>query len=330
MAGSAATVRVVIVNYNGAGCLPRCLAALAAQTFAGFEAVVVDNASTDGSAGLPLPDGRFRWLRLGRNAGFAAGNNRGAEGFGGRWVVTLNPDAFAEPSWLERLMAAAERHPDATMLGSTQLDGADDGRLDGAGDCYLAAGLMWRGGYGRPAAELPPEGEVFGPCAAAAAYRRDVFEAAGGFDESFFCYCEDVDLAFRLRLAGGHCVQVADAVVHHLGSAISGRASPFTHYHSARNRLWVFVKNMPGPAFWLLLPVHAAASLALLAWAAWRGHGDAVRRGLADGVAGLPAVWRERRRIQAGRRQTVAAILGAISWSPLALLRRRPRVRPLP
>lgn len=323
MGPQGAMVRVVIINFNGAACLPRCLAALAAQTVSDFEVVVVDNASTDGSADLPLPDSRFRWLRLGRNLGFAAGNNRGAEGFAGEWLMTLNPDAFAAPQWLERLLAAARRHPGATMLGSTQLDDADDTRLDGTGDCYFVGGLMWRGGHGRPTAGLPPEGEVFGPCAAAAAYSAAAFRQVGGFDESFFCYCEDVDLAFRLRLAGGRCVQVADAVVRHQGSAIAGRASPFTHYHSARNRLWLFCKNMPGATLWLLLPAHGAITLALLAWAALRGHGAPVWRGIRDGVAGLPALWGERRRVQAARQVPVSAVLGAMSWSPLDVLRRR-------
>lgn len=328
MAADGATVRVIIVNFNGAACLPRCLSALAAQTRSGFEAVVVDNASTDGSDRLPLPDDRFRWLRLERNIGFAAGNNRGAEGFAGDWLVTLNPDAYAEPSWLERLLQAADRHPDVVMLGSTQLDAADPTRLDGAGDCYFIGGVMWRGGHGRPAFELPPEGEAFAPCAAAAAYRTDAFRRVGGFDETFFCYCEDVDLAFRLRLDGGHCIQVPDAVVLHQGSGISGRASPFTHYHSARNRFWVFVKNMPGAWFWPLLPLHLAAVIALWGVAAIRGLGAAAGRGLIDGVTGLPAVWAARRRIQRSRRASARRILSAMAWSPLAMLGRRPAGRP--
>ncbi len=101
-----------------------------------------------------------------------------------------------------------------------------------------------------------PEREVFSACAAAALYRRDVFEALGGLDEDFFCYMEDVDLGFRLRLAGWGCTYVPTAVVHHVGSATSGRRSHFTTYHGHRNLVWVFFKNMPGALLWLYLPQH--------------------------------------------------------------------------
>ncbi len=320
-------LRVVVVNFNGGAYLPECLRCLAAQDYPHFDVVVVDNASTDGSAALPLPDGRFRWVRLQRNAGFAAANNIGAAGCDAEWIVTLNPDAFAEPGWLAALMDGAGRFPDAAMLGCTQVDAGDPSRLDGSGDCFFAAGLPWRGNHGHPLADLPPDGEVFGPCAAAAAYRTEWFRAAGGFDERFFCYCEDVDLAFRLRLAGGRCVQLRQARVRHVGSGIAGRHSAFVHYHSARNRLWLFVKNMPGWALWALLPAHLALTCALLGWGIMRGHGGAVARGLRDGIAGLGPVLADRRRVQAGRRAGIAAVLRAMSWSPLAVLRRRPDVR---
>ena len=100
-------------------------------------------------------------------------------------------------------MAATRRHPDVVMFGSTQIDVLDQRRLDGVGDHYLVTGLPWRGGHGWSVNELPAEGEVFAPCAAACLIRADAFREANGFDERFFCYVEDIDLAFRLRL-GGH------------------------------------------------------------------------------------------------------------------------------
>lgn len=326
--GTPPRIRVIIVNYNGRAFLPRCFEALAAQTFAAFETVAVDNASTDGSAALALPDSRFRWLRLDRNLGFAAGNNAGATGFDGEWIVTLNPDAFPQPDWLERLMAAVDRHPGIAMLGSTQIDASRPDILDGSGDCFFALGLPWRGNNGHGLNDLPPEGEVFGPCAAAAAYSARRFHELGGFDERFFCYYEDVDLAFRMRLAGGRCIQVADAVVHHVGSGITGRTSSFVHFHSARNRVWLFVKNMPSWALWLLLPGHIVLNCALLAWGAKRGHGRAVLDGMIKAVAGLGPVWTDRRRVQAERKVSAMTLLTALCWSPLTMLRRRHDVRP--
>ena len=97
-------------------------------------------------------------------------------------------------------------------------------------------------------------GEIFAPCAAAALYRRAAFLEAGGFDEHFFCYMEDVDLGFRLRLLGYRCGYAPAAIVHHVGSGTTGARSPFTVYHGHRNLVWTYVKNMPTPWFWLYLP----------------------------------------------------------------------------
>lgn len=111
-------VRVIIVNYNGREVLPSCLEHLAAQTMPDFEVVVVDNGSSDGSyPETPLPDPRFRWLAAGANLGFAAGNNLGARDCAAPWIATLNPDAFAQPDWLETLRAATQRHPGHAAFG---------------------------------------------------------------------------------------------------------------------------------------------------------------------------------------------------------------------
>ncbi|MEE8393820.1 MAG: glycosyltransferase family 2 protein [Rhodospirillales bacterium] len=323
-------IRVIVVNYNAGEMLKRCLEALACQTIENFEAVVVDNASKDGSLVGAVPDDRrFSVIELDQNTGFAAANNRGAGGCRAPWIATLNPDAFAEPDWLEKLLDAARRYPGTAMFGSTQIDANNEHRTDGSGDALFATGLAWRGNHGHPIDDLPEEGETFGPCAAAAMYRTEDFNAAGGFDERFFCYLEDVDLAFRIRLMGGRCVQVRDAVVRHVGSAISGRTSDFARYHSARNGIWLFAKNMPDPLFWILTPFHAAMQAALLLWAAMRGHPLPVLRGQAAGIKGAPEIWRARRKIQEKRRAPWTEIARVLTWSPFKLLRRDHDVRPL-
>ena len=199
----AAWVRVIIVNHNAGPLLQNCIDALAAQSLAGFEAIIVDNDSSDGSAkALRLPDDRFRLHLAHANLGFAAANNLAAADCKSPWVATLNPDAIAGKSWLEELRSATLRHPGVRMFGSTQLDARKPDRVDGFGDVYSVFGTAWRGASGSPVGALPPDDrEVFAPCAAAALYARDAYLAAGGFDESFFCYLEDVDLGFRLALA---------------------------------------------------------------------------------------------------------------------------------
>lgn len=320
---AAPRVAVVVVSYNAGDYLGRCIAALRRQGYADFEVIIADNASSDGCLDRlgPLPE-KFRLLRLPTNLGFAAANNRAIAATRAAWIATLNPDAFPAPDWLEQLMAAASRHPDACMFGSTQIDAGDPERLDGTGDVYHAVGLAWRMNHGAPIGRRPPEGEVFSPCAAAALYRRDAIDAAGGFDERFFCYCEDVDLGFRLRLAGGRCIQVAAARVEHVGSGSTGRDSEFAIYHGTRNLVWTLLKDTPGPLLAIMLPLHLVAQACRLALAVGSGRAAPMLRGIAAGFASLGPVLVERRRVQSRRRASTTAIARALTWSPMALVER--------
>jgi GT2 family glycosyltransferase len=323
-------VTVIVVAHNAGGHLAPCLMALQAQTLGDFEAMVCDNASTDGAfdaARAANADPRFRFEAFGANLGFAAANNHAAAEARGRWLALLNPDAVPAPDWLERLIAATGRHPTVDAFASLQLDAADASRLDGAGDALSAWGIPWRGGFGRR--RLPiAEGECFSACGAAAFYRAERFRALGGFAEPFFCFCEDVDLGFRHRLAGGRAVLVSDAIVLHWGGASAGRRSAFAIYHGARNRLWLFLRCMPAPLLALMLLPHLVATALLLGLAALRGEAPAFARGIVDGIKRLPQIWVERRMVQAARRASLADIAGALVWSPLRAIRRAPSIRP--
>ena len=310
---------VIIVNYNGGAYLTRCVDALLAQEGPSFEAILVDNGSVDGSLeGLPA-DPRLSVIEAGENLGFAVANNLAAKRARGTWLVMLNPDAFARPGWLRALERATGNHPGVAMFGSMQVMADTPALFDGAGDEYSVYGIAYRARYGQPVETITADYPVFGPCAAAAAYRRDVFEALGGFDARFFCYHEDVDLALRFRRAGHRCVQVADAVVDHVGGGISGDASDFAVYHGTRNRVWTWVGSMPLAPMVLLLPLHMAANLAYLAWSVVRpARFRPTARGLWHGVRGAPAMLRTRRAY--GTRGTV---IGMLAWNPLSVIRRR-------
>lgn len=315
---------VIIVNYNGGDYLVRAVAALTAQTFRDFEAIIVDNGSTDGSiAALPDLDARFMVIEAGENLGFAAGNNLAALQARGDWIVTLNPDAFAAPDWLAALNRAIRRNPFATMLGSMQITADATDTFDGSGDELSMFGVAYRAGYGKPVRTYSEDFPVFGPCAAAAAYRREDFEAVGGFDERFFCYHEDVDLALKLRRLGGRAVQVHDAMVHHVGSGITGTASDFAVYHGTRNRIWTWFSSMPTGLMWGLLPLHLGANLAYLGWSLFRaGRFKPTWRGFRDGIVGVPGVLGARRRYPKGSR----AIWPVLVRSPRKFVARENRV----
>jgi len=283
----------------------RCLSALARQTYRDFRVVVIDNASSDGSdARIESQFPGVKLVRAGANVGFARGNNIGfGHAEGSEFVVLLNPDAFAEREWLEKLVEAAGQHPDCASISSRLLRADDPLTLDGIGDVYHVSGVHWREGFGKPLAPWSLVGkEIFSPCAASALYRLSAIRAVGGFDEDYFCYSEDVDLGFRLRLAGYRSWYAPDSVVHHVGSATTGKTSDFTMYHGCRNTIWTYVKNMPGPLFWALLPAHLFVVVMLFCKLAWRGQGAVAYRGFRDAAAGLGTAWRKRRAIQSARR----------------------------
>lgn len=321
-------VTVVIVNFNAGDHLAKTVRDLMVQSEPQFRAIIVDNASSDGSVAAAQDavrdDNRFEFILQPVNTGFAAANNLAARKAETPWLATLNPDAAPQVDWLERLLAATQRHPDVAMFGSTQISQLDRDRLDGTGDCYFATGLPWRGGYGWPRTALPAESEAFTPCAAAALYRRQDFLAAGGFDESFFCYVEDVDLGFRLRLRGHRAMQIPDAVVFHVGGGSGGGSSDFARYHGVRNLIWCFVKNMPGALFWPLLPFHMVMLTAYGIMAGLRGRSRLFLRSIHDAICGLPVAWQQRRTIQASRVARWQDIADVLSWNPLHCLLRRP------
>jgi len=327
-------VRVVVVTMNEGPLLARCLDSLCAQTDPGFEAVVVANGSDPAVLDPAIPDDpRVHVLRLPRNIGYAAANTAGAGHDTGTdpipppFVATLNPDAFPAPDWLAALRAATQRHPNAAAFASLQRDAADPSQCDGLGDEMAPVCLVWRSGiWDRvPPIDHVAEGECFAACAAAALYRRSAWDAVGGFDGGFFCYLDDTDLSYRLRLRGGSVVFVPSACVLHVGSATNGTDSDFIRYHTSRNRIWLYVKNTPGPLALLMLPGFLAVIALLLVRAARRGRLAIDLKGLRDGLLGLPKVWRQRRAIQRARVVPWWQVARAMTWDPRRFAHRAPR-----
>jgi len=305
-------VTVIIVNLNGGDHLLRCLSCLAEQDTPPERIVLIDNCSTDGSAASAREwvardgrlAGRLEEVDSATNTGFAAANNRGVESCTTEFVALLNPDAFPDRGWLTALVAAARKHPEAASFGSWQRLEGRPGLLDGVGDVYHISGVAWRDGHAKTRGErYEPDGEIFSACAAAALYRRQAFLEVGGFDEDFFCYFEDVDLGFRLRLAGYAARSVAAAGVSHVSAASTGGSrSNFAVYNGHRNLVWCFVKNMPSPLVLLLLPGHIALLFYELALFTLRGRGSSVMAAKWHAIVGLPKCLSKRRAVQATRR----------------------------
>jgi GT2 family glycosyltransferase len=311
-------VAVVVVNYNGGKHLLRCLESIERQTHPPDRVFVVDNASTDGSlqdAERAFP--QIRYIRNNDNVGFAAANNHAfalCVELGIEFVATLNPDAFAAPDWLERLLEAAVRSEPAYGSWASCLLRADLPReVDGLGDAYHLSGSAWRRHHGRhvESARLVDQ-DVFCACAAAALYRLDAVQRAGAFDADLFCYMEDVDLGFRLRLLGYRCAFVAAAVVEHVGSGTTGYRSNIATYYGQRNLVWVFLKNMPVGLLWLLLPAHLLANAVMLLACAFRGQLGVALRAKLDALKGLGGLPGKRRKTQ-----TMAVVPARVIWRAL-------------
>lgn len=319
---------MIIVNFNSGTHLRGCVAALKSQSYENFEVILVDNDSEDDSLNAAVTeidgDPRFIVGKMDENLGFAAGNNRGAARARGEWIATLNPDAFPEPDWLAQFLSAAESHPEIAMFGSMQFVASHPDNLDGSGDRYFAAGFPWRdrnpARYRKAQSRGDSVFEVFGPCAAAAFYRTDVFRSLGGFDERFFCYVEDVDLAFRFRLSGYRCLQMVNARVLHVGGGSGGRNVDFARYHGTRNLIWCFFKNMPLPLLILLLPAHVSVVFLLLLKAAARRDVSATAWAVRDAAAGLRRILKSRHTAKGPKPPTV---ISALDWNPAGYLRHR-------
>lgn len=313
------SVVAIIVSWNSGEWLIPTVVALCDQSHSNIRIVIWDNASAEPTlAVLDEIENRFPHVRIVRslgNLGFAGGNNRAAEEYpDAAYILTVNPDAVLDRDCVRLLVQTAAADPRCGALGVTQMS-PDGLHFDGIGDCYNPSGIAWRGRYRQAALDLGTSPRrIISPCAAIAMYRRSAFDACGGFDEDFFCYMEDVDLGFRLQLAGWHCVHVPDARAIHFGASATGRRSDFSTYHGHRNMVWVFCKNMPGVLFWLFLPLHLFANLASIAVLVIRGQPGIAYRAKIDALRGLPGMLGKRSRIQCSKRSSAFGILRQLTF----------------
>jgi GT2 family glycosyltransferase len=293
---------VVIPVWNGLRWLEGCLGSLAAQTLAADQTIVVDNGSVDGSVAYVrdrYPD--VVVIELGANTGFAHAANVGVGAAAGQLVALLNTDVVLAPDWLARMVAALDGDAAASSVACKMLQLGEPSIVYDAGDVLRRDGACeQRGRFGRDDGRFDAPGEVFGACAGAAVYRRDALAAVGGFDERYFAYLEDVDLALRLRLLGWRCLY-EPAVAWHAGEGSSDQLPGGHRRLVERNTLVLVAKAFP--VRWLPLVAYRQ-----LGWA-WHARRDDVLRDFLTGAVQalpiLPGALRARRRLQAGARITI-------------------------
>jgi len=298
-----AFVSVIVVNWNGRHHLELCLPALLAQTYPNFEIIVVDNGSTDESvAFVQAYFPRVRVISLTQNLGFASGNNIGIRASSADYVATVNNDTKVDPNWLTALVETAESNSNVGMCAAKLLFWDRPELINSAGICLDRAGIAWDRLGGQPDGKPQPTPvPIFGASAGAALYRRAMLDQIGLFDEDFFAYLEDVDLAWRARLAGWDCVYVDTAVILHHHSATAIEGSPFKNRLLGRNKIWTILKNYPWPLLLLYLPAILLYDLGSVLIALLTRRDSSPLHGRLQALSKLSLIWQKRRKIQQNR-----------------------------
>lgn len=245
---SGTSVTVVVVTWQGRHLVGACLASLRAQTLP-HQLVVVDNASTDGTADfLAAEHPEATVFTTAENLGFAGGVEAGLAAVETPYAALLNNDAEADPGWLEALVAHLDAHPEAAAVTSRMVLADRPEILNNTGVLLLAGGYGTDRGFGEPVGTYSEADEVFGFSGGAAALRMTAVRAVGGFARRFFLYYEDTDLSWRLRLAGWTVRYEPRAVVRHQHSATVDQRSESFAFHNERNRLLTLLRCAPAGA----------------------------------------------------------------------------------
>jgi GT2 family glycosyltransferase len=318
----------IIVSWNGLSHLPECLSTLLPQLPPGAEVVLVDNGSTDGTAGwVQATYPQVRLVALRENLGFSGGVNAGLRAACGALLLLINDDAFAEPGCIQALLDAMAQRPEVGAAGAVLTFAHQPEIVASAGIRIRRDGLALDLWAGRPVAELPttPQ-EIMGPSGGAALYRRALLEDVGLMEPTFFNYLEDADLAWRAPVRGWHSVVVPGARARHVYSATAGQGSPFKQRLLGRNRVRVIVRCMPGGLLWRALPAILAYDLLAVGYSLLARQ-PAMIGGRLAALRELPALLRERRAIQARMIATKSAIVRwveppATPWTTLREQRR--------
>ncbi|MGE3542177.1 MAG: glycosyltransferase family 2 protein [Candidatus Tectimicrobiota bacterium] len=306
---------VIIPNWNGRDLLIPCLDSLLTQSERDFTVTVVDNGSTDGSCELI----RHRYptvhvIARDRNYGFTGGTNPGMQdaiAHGAQYVALLNNDAIADQHWLRYLVTTADQYPQLGCITSKILQAQEARTIDSTGDFYSIWGLPFPRGRDEVDSgqyDTALYQAVFTGSGGASLFRTHMLREIGLFDQDFFAYYEDVDLGFRSQLAGWQAAYEPRAVVYHRMHATSARLPHFMRYHSHKNALYVYHKNMPARLWWKYLPYFLGGMALMAAHSLRRRQWQPLVQAYGAVLLALPALIRKRRQIQRRRVVPVARI----------------------
>ena len=296
-------ISVIVVNWNGQRFLQDCLGSLSGQTYTNREIILVDNGSTDSSVAYVRENfPSVKIVELRENTGFTGGNTEGLKVADGEFVALVNNDTRADDRWLENLIQPMHKDPGVAICASKLLFDGGAG-INSASDGLTTAAVGFNRGLGANSALHNSAERVFGACAAAVLYRREMLDEVGFLDEDFFLYDEDTDLSFRAQLAGWKCVYVPDAIIYHKANATAVRLSDTHVYYHTRNLEFVWIKNMPLGLMLRFAHHKIFQEIGSFCYLCLRhGKWAPYFRGKRDALRMLPLMWKKRQAIQARRR----------------------------
>ena len=244
-------VSVVTPNYNGERFLKTFLESLNEDSEYIGEVIIVDNGSSDNSREY-LKNSSFNFplvlIENSENVGFAPAVNQGILKSQNDLIFSINNDTELKKGSIKALIDLITSSDDIFSVQAKMLQYNNKELIDDAGDEYNLLAWTKKTGENHRSDEYTEVKDIFSSCAGAAMYKKPVLDEIGLFDDNFFAYMEDVDLAIRSRIHGYRNLLCPDAVVYHIGSATSGsRHNEFKVRLAARNNVWVVYKNLPIP-----------------------------------------------------------------------------------
>lgn len=250
------SIYVVIPNWNEADLLEKCLLSLSKQSIR-HSVVVVDNGSVDNSLEIIKKFPKVHLIKNPKNLGFTGGVNPGikyALQNGAESIALLNNDAVVDEKWLESLASGLKKNKKTGIVTSKILR-INRKYLDSTGEFYSIYGIPFpRGRNEFDKNQFDNKTTIFAASGGASLYRSEMLLEIGLFDDRFFAYYEDVDLSFRAQLAGWRVIYQPDAKAYHSVGATSSKMGDFARYHSIKNFLILYTKDMPGYLYFKYLP----------------------------------------------------------------------------
>lgn len=256
-------VSIIIVNWNGAEILPECLTSLRKQTYKNREIIIIDNNSADESVNIIKQFHEVTLIESKKNLGFAGGNNAAFKHAKGKYILLLNTDTTSTKDFLKKLVDAMEKNP---TLGAVQPkflydnDDFPEKNIINSIGCYLTStGFLYYPGYGKKdtLAIYNKKRDIFSAYGACMLIRKEVIDKIGLFDGDYFMYFEETDFCMRVWLSGWQIAYIPDVLIYHKGGVSSKKfGMERIYFHSFKNRICTYIKNLEFKNILLMMPLH--------------------------------------------------------------------------